>query len=152
MPVYELPAITDISLASGVAKSCVGVTAPATRRVKIRGIRFGGNSTTQTDPPVLVEIVTGFTAAGTSTAQTPLPIDVAETAALAVGGTNFTVEPSGGAPVTRWADRISPIGGTLVYDIPPDQRPTMAISQTASVRCTSGSTLTNVRVGLIYEE
>ena len=152
MPVYELPAITDISLTNGAAKSCSGVTSPATRRVKIRGIRFGGNSVTQTDPPVLVEIVTGFTAAGTSTGQTPQPAEIAETASLCTGGTNWTVEPSGGSPVTRWADRISPIGGTLVYDIPVDQRPTMAVSQTAVVRCTSGSNLTNVRVGLIFEE
>ena len=152
MPLYTITS-GDCALTAATAKTVCSYLAASTRRVKVRGIRVSGASTTATDGPVLVEIITGNTTQGTGSGSPfARPIDPAEPAALGTPLINHTVEPSAGTAITHFAERLTPIGGLLVYDFPPDQRPTAAVSTAVTLRLTSPATLSNVRAELVIDE
>jgi hypothetical protein len=56
------------------------------------------------------------TTAGTATSRKPVAIDAAETAALASGFVNYTVEPT--VLTVENEKRITPVGGTLIEPYP----------------------------------
>ena len=152
MPIYTITAGADISLTSATPKTAVSYIAASTRRPRLRGFRVSGSSVTQTDAPILVEIITGNTTQGTFTAATARPVDLAEPAALGTAGANHTVEPSAGTAITHFQERLSPIGGLIIYDFPPEQRPVAAVSSCITLRLTSQSSLTNVRGEIVIDE
>jgi hypothetical protein len=139
------------SLTSGVPKTILAIVGPNNRRHKVNRFTFGGNSIAATDPPVLVEFVRfDQTTAGTSTATTPQKENQAESASLCSGARTYTVEPTVGTVVDSL--RISPIGNTIIWEIPKGKEYEQNVSTTFGVRCTSGSNLTNVTSSLGFDE
>jgi len=152
MPRYTITTQSNISLTAATAKTIAAVSTPSTRRARLVGFSVSFDSVTGTDNSVLCEIVrSDATTAGTATSRTPVAIDAAETAALASGFVNYTVEPTVLTVVNE--KRITPVGGTLIEPFEfLDQPVAPATNRLLGVRLTSAQAQSNVRCTLTFEE
>lgn len=149
MPQYKIVA-DGVALVAATAKTAVMVIAPATRRVKLKGISLGFRGVTSTDVPVKVEIVRSTQAtAGVNTAQTPVAVDSADPAALAAGAKNYTTEPTVLTAIEGFS--VTPTGGTVILQIPLGDEPNAPVSNGLGVRLTAPQAQT-VDITLHYEE
>jgi hypothetical protein len=150
MHIYTIRTNVDISLVAGTAKTVLAWINGATRRCRALTLQFGGASVTQADPPMLVEVVR-YTTDGTGTAVTPAPLDPANPAAIGTAKANYTVEPT--TPTVIYEDRVSPIGNTLLWEIPPGREIYCAVSNLLGLRLTAlTNAQSNLRASMTIEE
>lgn len=150
MPLYAINTPAE-SLSAGTPKTVLAWVGGATRRHKIRRLNVGGSSVVATDAPMLIECGTSTQAgAGTSTAITPVPIDQGETASLGAAARTYTVEPTVITVLDTF--RVSPIGNTFLWEIPPGREYFMPVSKTFALRVTSPAAQTNATFSALVEE
>jgi len=151
MHIYKIDS-GDYTSVNG-ARTLLQLVAGSTRRSKILEIGVSFASVTSTDAPVLVELGTE-TSAGTSSSFTPLPLDPADPAAIQTALNTFSsTEPTGFTAIGAGPWRVTPIGGTFVYQWPAGDEPRVAISTRFALRATTAASLsTAIRAYLIYQE
>ena len=146
---YTTSTSADESLTAATPKTLLQLVAPATRKLALKEIHVGFNSTTTTDAPVLVELLRQ-TSAGTMTAATPAPDDSSDPAALASAARTATAEPTAGTVLRTW--RISPVGGGLLIQFPLGDEPVVNVSERIGLRCTSAAGQSGVRAYIKHQE
>jgi hypothetical protein len=150
MHTYGIRTNVDISLVAGTAKTVLAWINGATRRCRLLTVQFGGASVTQADPPMLFEIVR-FTTDGTGTAVTPTALEPANPAAIGTAKANYTVEPT--TPTVVYEDRVSPIGNTFIWEVPPGREIYCAVSNLLALRLTAlTNAQSNLRASMTVEE
>jgi hypothetical protein len=139
------------SLTAATAKTILLWIAGATRRFKVLRISLGGASVTATDTPMLVEVINSDqSTAGTSTSVTPAKQDAGETAAIGTAARTFTAEPTTLTVIDQF--RVSPIGNTLIWELPKDREYFRAISTSCGLRLTSAAAQSNLTASMLVEE
>lgn len=94
------------------AKTLLQLVAPANQRNKILEISIGFHGTSNTDPPVTVDLCQQDTA-GTSSALTLVKDDASKTETLQTAALQtFTAEPTTSTPIRTWS--VHPQAGALV--------------------------------------
>lgn len=149
MHIYKVP-FGDITLAAATAKTVATWINGATRRCRLLTIEIGGGSVTQTDTPLLLELVR-FTTDGTGTGVTPVALDPNNPASIGTAKQNYTVEPTG-SPIVVWNTRFSPIGNTMIEEVPMTREIYAAISSVLGLRVTSTPGGSLLRGTLTIEE
>jgi hypothetical protein len=149
MHVYKLPTSGDVSLVAATAKTLLQLVTPSTRRAQLLQSSASFNSTSATDPSVLIEWLLQTTA-GTASALTPKLVDQADPPALCTAQDIFTAEPT--ASTILSAIRLTPIGGTIVLPERWLAELTLLVSGKYGLRMTSPNNLSNVRAELMYRE
>ncbi len=132
--IYTLNNSADQTTAAATAKTFLQLITAATRRAWIKEIQISFKSVTATDVPVLVTLSRQSTA-GTATALTAQPDVEGHPAAICTASELVTVEPTTGVIVREW--EITPIGGTLVYQLPLGDEIEMAVSSRLGLIVTS---------------
>jgi hypothetical protein len=132
-----------VALVASTAKTILGVLTPATFGLDLLKIHLGMDSVTAANQPVLVELV-AYTADGTGTAGTVNATYGRGTtvASIPVGFTqkyNYSVEPTGPTVLDRWS--LTPVGGTVLYDLPLNGTPDVGINTLIGLRLTPGSSI-----------
>lgn len=148
MHLYEVP-FDAVALVAATAKTVAAIITPSTRRCRLIAIELGAQSVTQTDVPMLLEVVR-FTTDGTGTAVTPQALDPGNPAAILTSKKNYSADPTG-SPTTVWNNRFSPIGNTLIKEIPMTREIYAAISSVLGLRITAAQAQ-SVSGVLVYEE
>lgn len=148
---YVVQTPADISLVNATLKTLVQVVTGATRRLKITEIGCSFASVTSTDPPVLLQLRLQTTA-GTMSANTPLIQDQQDPAAIFTAQDTATVEPTDGGALNAGPWKVTPIGGTFVYQFPAGQEPIMKVSTRVGLTATSGAAESGVRAYLVLQE
>lgn len=123
---YTANNAADVALVAATAKTVLQLGTPATRKAWVKEVGISFKSVTLTDIPVLVQLFRQSTA-GTATANTPSPDIEGQPAALCSANENATVEPTTGVLVREWY--VTPVGGTLVYQLPLGDEVEMAVSK-----------------------
>lgn len=149
MHIYDVTTAADVSLVAATAKTVLAFINGATRRSRVLEIQIGGFSVTQTDQPVLIELVR-FTTDGTGTAATPVARDPGNPASIGTAKYTYTIEPT--VPTVLFSTRLSPIGGTLFIPMSPDRFPVCPISNLIALRLTAAQNQSGVRASLCVEE
>lgn len=126
---------TAVSLTGTTAKTVVMISAPSSRRGKIKEFGVAFNSTNTAHAPVVVRLMRA-TSAGTGSAATPAPIDAADPAALFTAATNFSAEPTL-TDLVAGPFYITPVGGQLVYPLPLGDEIFIATSGRIALVCTA---------------
>jgi hypothetical protein len=149
---YSAPAAAVVALSAGVAKSVIGVLAPAQFGVDLTKLRLGFDGVTASAVPVQVEICQSTfatNAPGTaSTSITPVQVYGRAITAGFTAASNWTTEPT----VLTVADAFSvtPNGGTLVYDFPFPGTLDSAVSVGFVIRLNAPAAV-NVRPTIYFE-
>lgn len=135
------------------AKTLIQWVTGSTRRSKCLEFGVSFASVTSTDAPVLIDLIIE-TSAGTSSSATITAIDTGDPAAISTALNNFSsTEPTGTTATGSGPWRVTPIGGTFVYQFPQGMEPTVAISTRFALRVTPGAPLsTAIRGYLIMQE
>ena len=133
-----------VALVANTAVTILGALTPATFGLDLLKLHLGMRSVTAADQPVLVELV-AYTADGTGTAGTVNPVygRGTTTASIPVGYTSkyaYTVEPTGPTVIDQWT--LTPIGGTLIWDMPPNASYDVGINTLLGCRLTPGASIT----------
>ena len=151
MPSYIVSTPSE-TLTAATAKTVLAVIAGATRRIKVKRIQLAGSSVTATDAAVLIELaISNQSTAGTNTSVTPGKLDQGETAAIATAARTYTAEPTVYTVLDNF--RMSPIGNTYLWEMPPGREIFLAISTTFGIRCTAPATqTTNFSASILYDE
>lgn len=150
MHIYDIGTTADISLTAGTAKTVLAWINGSTRRCRVLSIMIGGASVTQADPPMLVELVR-FTTDGTGTSVTPVAADPGNPAAIGTAKCNYTVEPT--TATAAFPIRLSPIGNTLLWEIPPGRERVNPVSNLIALRLTAlTNNQSNLRAMMTVEE
>lgn len=150
MPRYLVSTPSE-SLSAATAKTVLSVIAPSTRRAKVLRIQLGGSSVTATDAAMLIEVCRSTQAtAGTSTAVTPAALDPAETASLCTAARTFTAEPTVLTAIDNF--RVSPIGNTYLWELPPGREYIFALSTGFCLRVTAPQAQSNFAASVLFEE
>jgi hypothetical protein len=151
MHIYKVESGDYTSIAA--ARTILQWVTGSTRRSKILEIGISFGSVTATDAPVLVELGTE-TSAGTSSSATISAIDALDPAAISTALNNFSsTEPTGFSAVSAGPWRITPIGGTFVYQFPAGMEFVMAVSTRLALRVTPPASLsTAIRGYFIVQE
>jgi hypothetical protein len=148
MHIYSAFTSSDVSVTTA-ATTILQIATPSTRRAKIIEAWVSFNSVTATDVPGLVELVQA-TSNGTSSAMTPVAWDRADPAALCAAAITFTVEPTG--PTVLMPFKQSPIGTTLIYQIPLGVEIEMLISSFVGIRLTCPQAESGIRALIKFQE
>ncbi len=153
---YSVSTSADAGLTTGVAKTVLFVTAPATFGIDLRGFEISFDGVTNTDKPVLVEICTNTAATNSTpgTGNTSENANIVQIYGRAVttgfiAGSNCTSEPT---VLVQWKLlRVTPNGGTYDYDWPLGETPDNDVSKGFAIRCTAPTAAVNVRASLRFE-
>lgn len=151
MPCY-ITSTPSETLTAATPKTVLSVVAGSTRRFKILRIQLAGSSVTATDAAVLIELGrTNNAGAGTSTSVTPAAVDQGESAAICTSGRTYTAEPTTITVIDNF--RLSPIGNTYLWELPPGRTIFNNVSTSFVIRCTSPATqTTNFSASIMFEE
>jgi len=117
--------------------------------MKLKWVKVSSNSTTATDAPMQIDIVRQNSAGTSSAGPTPVPVDSADPAALCSTNITFTVEPGTNTSVSPF--RMTPIGGTVIYQEIPGDETTHAVSGFVGIRVNSPQADT-VNVTVCWQE
>ena len=139
----------DQSLTASTAETVIQTVTGSTRKLQWIGFTVSFASVTSTETPVLIEILTQTTA-GTASAATPVALVQTDPAAIFTAQHTFTAEPTAGTVIR--ALRLTPIGGTIVYNFPPGQEIEQSVSTRIGLRLTAGANQSNVRTEVIVQE
>jgi hypothetical protein len=124
--------VTGVALAAATAKTLLQLVAPTNQRLALLELCVSFAGVSNTDQPVLVELLYQSTA-GTSSALTPVQETPVGTETLqATALQTFTAEPTTGGIVRRWT--VHPQSG-LVLPMMPELR--IGGGQRLGLRCTA---------------
>lgn len=149
---YSAPSAAVVALSAGVAKSVIGVLAPAQFGCDLTGFRLAFDGVTASAVPVQIEVCQSTFATnppGTnSTSITPVQVYGRAITAGFTAASNWTTEPT----VLTVADAFSltPNGGTLVYDFPFPKSLDNAVSTGFAIRLNAPAAV-NVRPSVFFE-
>jgi len=150
---YSCGTEAAVALVATTAKSVLGVKGNAAFGVDFIGFRIGFDGVTATDKAVLVELCYAtFATNSPGTNSTSVTVDTTYGRAVTSGFTAaraWTAEPTVLTPIDEWT--LTPIGGTVVWDIPRDRTPDSAVSEGFVLRCTAPTNAVNVRATLMFE-
>lgn len=150
MPRYTISTPSE-ALTAATATVILSWIGGATRRFKCLRILLGGSSVTATDAAMLIEVVsTNQAGAGTATSITPAPLDALETAAIGTAARTYTAAPTTISVLDNF--RVSPIGNTYLWELPPGREYFRAVSTTFGLRVTAPATQANVAASMLMEE
>lgn len=147
---WTISAGTDVALSASTAKSVIGARAHANSSLYLSGYRLSFDGVTASAVPGLVEICyCTFGANGPGTNSTSVTPALKFGRSTTVGWTaarNWTAEPT---TITVLEEiKLTPNGGTIVYDYPLQEEPDTALNEGFVIRVTTGST-PNVRATMI---
>jgi hypothetical protein len=149
---YSAPAAAVVALVGTVAKSVIGVAAPAQFGVDLTKIRIGCDGATSTAVPMQVELCYATFATngpGTnSTSITPQQVYGRSITAGFTAASNWTTEPTVLTVIDAWS--LAVYGGLVVYDLPFATTPDSAVSNGFVLRCTAPAAV-NVRPSMWFE-
>lgn len=136
------------SLVLGTEKTLVQVITGSTRKLRVFRVDLSFSSTTSSEAPVLLRVLTQTTA-GTVSAATPAAITQSDPAAIFTAGVNATVEPTAGTTLVR--HRITPVGGFVSYDFggAPIE---LSVSTRVGFALTAGAAQSNVEMTVWCQE
>lgn len=136
---YSAPVGAAVALSAGVAKTVVGVLAPAQFGVDWTKYRIGFDGVTASAVPVLVELCTcTFATNAPGTNSTTITIAQDYGRAVTAGFTaayNWTAEPTVVAAFDRFT--LTPNGGLVIYDWPLGTSPDNDVSKGFCIRLTA---------------
>lgn len=144
---YTAEVGASVALAAGTAKTVLSVIAPAQFGVDLISYRISFDGVTAANTPVVIEVVS-YTTDGTGTAGT---VNQAYGRSITAGFTtkyNYSAEPT--VPTSLDTFRITPNGGTIVYDYPRDRTPDCAVSNLIGLRLTAAQ-IVNVTATMTFE-
>jgi hypothetical protein len=148
MHIYKIS--SNAESLSTTPKTILAWITGATRRARVLTMMLTGSSVTQSDAPVLIEVVR-FATDGTGTSITPQAVDSANPAAIATAKRTYTVEPGTPTVVDSW--RVSPIGNTVIWELPRDVLISMDVSKVMGLRATLvAGTQSNFAASMTVEE
>jgi hypothetical protein len=132
-------AATGAAVATGTAlKTILSVIAPAQFGIDLKKIHMGFDGVTASAVPILVELWSATTD-GTGTAGTVNQVYGRTITAGFTSKYNYTAEPTVLTLIDRW--RLTPNGGTLIYDLPLGDTPDCAVSNLFALRTTAAATV-----------
>jgi len=151
---YALTTGADVALVAGTAKTTLCVIAPAQFGIDFKKLHIAFDGVTATDKPALIELCTSTLATNSTpgTNNTTGTINQIYGRSITAGFTGFyasTSEPTVLTPVWLW--RLSPQGGTALYDFPLGDTPDCAVSNGFAIRCTAPTSAVNVRMTAFFE-
>lgn len=149
---YTAPGGGAVALSAGVAKSVIGVLAPATFGCDLKKFRIGFDGITSTAVPVLVELCYAtFATNPPGTASTSITVQQVYGRTITAGFTaarGWTTEPTVLTPIDEWL--LTPTGGLNIYDVPLGDTPDSAVSNGFVIRCNAPAAV-NTRATLWFE-
>lgn len=149
---YSAPSAAVVALAAGVAKSVIGVLAPAQFGVDLTRLRLAFDGVTASAIPAQIEVcqATFATNAPGTNSTTITPVQVYGRAITAgfTAASNWTTEPTVLTVADAWS--LTPNGGTAIYDQPFNGTFDSAVSTGFVVRITAPA-IVNVRPTLFFE-
>lgn len=149
---YSAPSAAVVALSATVAKTVIGVLAPAQFGVDLTKLRLGFDGVTASAVPVQIEICQATFATnppGTaSTTITPVQVYGRAITAGFTAASNWTTEPTVLVVADAWS--LTPNGGTLVYDFPFPGTFDSAVSVGFAIRLTAPAAV-NVRPTIFFE-
>jgi hypothetical protein len=149
---YACTTQADVALAAATAKSILGVLAPASFGVSLRGFQVSFNGTTASATPALVELCTAtFVTNGPGTNSTSGTVRQESGRAIAAGFTTayaWSTEPTALVVVENFL--ITPNGGSLLYDYPLEREPDNDVSVGFVLRVTAPAIVTGVRATMKF--
>lgn len=150
---YTVSTEASVALVTATAKTVLGVLAPATFGVDLRGIEIAFDGVTTTDKAVLCEVCKCTFATnppGTnSTANTVQQVYGISIVAGFTGGYNWTTEPTVLAVVKTLF--VSPTSATYDYDFPAGETLDNVVSTGYALRLTAPTNAVNARATFRFE-
>jgi hypothetical protein len=149
---YSAPAAAVVALGAGVAKTVIGVLAPAQFGCDLTKLRLGFDGVTASAIPVQIEVCQATFATnppGTnSTTIAPVQVYGRAIAAGFTAASAWTAEPTVLVVADAWS--LTPNGGLAIYDFPLGTSLDNAVSTGFAVRLTAPAAV-NVRPTLYFE-
>lgn len=149
---YAIGTEGAVALSAGVAKSVLGVQAPAQFGTDLIGFDVAFDGVTASAVPVLVELCSctfATNAPGTnSTAVTEDQVYGRTVTAGFVGAKNWTAEPTVVTPIREFL--LTPNGGLLIYEYPLGTSPDSAVSEGFVLRLNAPAAV-NARASMRFE-
>ena len=152
---YTVTTSTPVSLAANTAKTALMVITPAQFGGDLKKYRISFDGTTASAIPVLVELVTSTNASnatpGTNNTSESANIAQVYGRSIPAGFTAFsaaTAEPTVLTAFERF--KLTPTGGTLIYDFPLGDTPDWAVSAGIGIRLTAPAAV-NVTCSMWFE-
>ena len=150
---YDASTEANVALSGAVAKTILGVLAPAQFGCDLRGFAIAFDGVTNTDKPVLVEVAQcTFATNGPGTNSTSATVQQVYGRTITAGFTaayNWTTEPTVLTVVKTIL--LTPNGGTYDYDWPLGETFDNAVSVGFAIRCTAPTSAVNARATLRFE-
>jgi hypothetical protein len=143
-----------VALSAGVARTILGVLAPASFGVDLIGFRVAFDGVTAANVPVLVELgACTFATKPPGTNSTAVTVDQTYGRSIVAGFTAASSwaaanEPTTITPIDEWL--LTPNGGLVMYDFPRDRTPDNAVATGFVIRCNAPANV-NVRGTLFFE-
>ncbi len=146
-PIYTGVTGGNIALTATTAKTILGVKAHANSGILLVGLVVGFDGVTATDKQVVVEICyCTFGANSPGTNSTSVTVAQGSGRVLTAGftmGKNWTTEPT---TITVLKEiPLTPIGGSILYDVPLGTEYDTALGEGLVVRCTAPTSNVNAR-------
>jgi hypothetical protein len=149
---YSAPSAAVVALSAGVAKTVVGVLAPAQFGCDLKKLRLGFDGVTASAVPVQVEVCQATFATnppGTaSTTITPVQTYGRAITAGFTAASNWTTEPTVLVVADAWS--LTPNGGLAIYDFPLGDTLDSAVSTGFAIRLNAPAAV-NVRPTIWFE-
>lgn len=141
-----------VALASGVAKTILGVSAPSSFGVDLKKFRVSFDGATASAVPALIEVCYAtFATNAPGTQSTSTTVDQVYGRVITAGFTaakNWTTEPTVLTPLEEFL--LPPAGGLVFVDYPLGDTPDSAVSQGFVLRCNAPAAV-NVRATMWVE-
>lgn len=141
-----------VALSAGVAKSVLGVVAPAQYGVNLKKFRISFDGVTATAVPAVIELCySTFATNSPGTASTTVTVRQMYGRSITNGfaaAKNWTTEPTVLTVLDEWL--LTPVGGTVLYDFPAEESFDTAVSNGFVLRVTAPAGV-NARGAFLFE-
>jgi hypothetical protein len=149
---YSVATGGAVPLATGTAKTVIGVRSGASFGLDLKKVRVSLDGTTATAVPVLVELCYATFATNSpgtnSTSITPAQLYGRTIAHGITAAKTWTAEPTVLTPLDEWL--LTPAGGLVILDIPLGDTPDSAVSEGFALRLNAPAVV-NARAALWFE-
>lgn len=140
----------SVALAAATAKTVLNIIAPATFGLDLRSLDVSFDGVTAANVPVLVEICSSTQGAAGTAGSTPT-VNQTYGRAITAGftaGANYSAEPTALTAIDAFT--LSPNGGLVIRDWPPNEGFDQDVSKAIAVRLTAPA-IVNARVTMKFE-
>jgi hypothetical protein len=140
----------SVALSAATAKTVLNIIAPGQFGIDLRSVEIAFDGVTAANVPVLCEICSSTQGAAGTTGSTPTVVQVYGRAIAAgfTAGAAYSAEPT--TLTTLDAFTLSPNGGLVIRDWPPNEGFDQDVSKALAVRLTAPATV-NARVTMKFE-